>query len=123
LTDKERLLQKTHKTKSCWIFNGAKSASGVGQIYYSKIKTKMSAHRLSHILFIGEIPKCICVCHKCDVPSCVNPNHLFLGTHSDNMKDCAKKGRSNLQKDPHNKKKKQCARGHWYRGKNLIILP
>lgn len=64
---------------------------------------KTRAHLISYRLFYGEIPKTqkkgdqvisMCVCHKCDIPSCCNPNHLFLGTFNDNNNDRAKKGRS-----------------------------
>lgn len=59
------------------------------------------AHRASWILFKGEIPENTEVMHKCDVPNCVNPDHLELGTHADNMHDKDRKGRSNYQRGSH----------------------
>jgi len=53
----------------------------------------MGAHRAAWIRKFGEIPKGLLVCHKCDNGLCVNPDHLFLGTHQDNMEDGKSKGR------------------------------
>jgi hypothetical protein len=88
---KERLLSGISQSASgCWEWGKAKR-SGYGAI---KVNGKcVSTHRLSYEVFVGEIPNDMLVCHKCDNKICINPDHLFLGTHSDNMQDCSKKGR------------------------------
>jgi len=70
---------------SCWKFLGWSSSRGYGQ--YTVAGKKHNAHKASYLLFIGKIPDGIVVRHKCDNPSCVNPSHLELGTHQDNMND------------------------------------
>lgn len=75
----------------CWLWQGATAPNGYGSTTHKD--KQISAHRLSYIAFKGEIPDGMYVCHKCDVRNCVNPDHLFLGTHSDNMQDMVNKGR------------------------------
>lgn len=77
----------------CWIWLGAWSRHDYGIVSLGKNKCKF-AHRFSWELSRGPIPDGLLVCHKCDVPACVNPDHLFLGTHRDNQIDCTRKGRS-----------------------------
>lgn len=75
----------------CWIWMAGGKHAGYGGF---GINNKMnSAHRVAWELFYGEIPIGMMVCHKCDTPRCVNPNHLFLGTSKDNGIDMASKGR------------------------------
>ncbi len=76
----------------CWIWMANTCKAGYGKIY-TKGKDEL-AHRVSYAISNGEIPKGLHVLHRCDIPSCVNPAHLFLGTHEDNMQDKAKKGRA-----------------------------
>ena len=80
------------KTKGCWLWTGSKNLSGYGKVYIAK-RTYL-VHRIVWRIFYGNIPDGLCVLHKCDVRSCVNPEHLFIGTITDNYNDMLRKRRS-----------------------------
>lgn len=79
----------------CWEWSGSTDDKGYGQISTNKGEAPIKAHRLSWSIHFGEIPEHLHVCHACDNPRCVNPDHLLLGTQKANMVDAAKKGRIN----------------------------
>lgn len=93
----ERFWSKVTKASgaNCWLWSGRRTSLGYGAFDVGRgIKP---AHRFAWELTHGPIkrgPKRMCVCHHCDTPHCVRPDHLFLGTHSDNMRDKAMKGRA-----------------------------
>lgn len=88
----DRFWRKVLKTPDCWAWSGAKQRRGYGCMETTK-GVNRSAHRVSWELHFGEIPKGMCVLHKCDNPECTRPDHLFLGTLKDNTKDMISKGR------------------------------
>jgi hypothetical protein len=78
----------------CWLWSGAITGGGYGALDIGGRNGKsIPAHRISWELFKGKIPDGMFICHRCDVRSCVNPLHLFLGTQLDNVIDCVSKGR------------------------------
>jgi len=82
-----------HPRTRCWMWTAAVNNHGYGLINRRRQKDGRYAHRVAYKLFNGDIPDGMFVLHKCDTPRCVNPEHLSLGTQSDNIKDCATKGR------------------------------
>src|SRR5947208_683071 len=91
-TTEERFHESYFKTScGCWIWLGVAKHNGYGQI--KVYKKYIRAHRLAYELFNGKIPLGSLICHTCDIPSCVNPEHLWLGTHVENALDMVKKGR------------------------------
>lgn len=90
----------------CWIWNGGTRPNGKGVLYgrhHLDNGKGAGAHRFSYSIEYGEIPEGMYVCHKCDTPLCVNPDHLFIGTHKENMKDMVEKNRSFKGRGEHKK--------------------
>lgn len=87
----KRFWAQVQKTPGCWLWAGFKLNSGYG--ITSTHRRRILAHRLSYKLAFGDIPKGMHVCHKCDTPLCVRPEHLFTGTDADNHADMKAKWR------------------------------
>jgi HNH endonuclease len=85
------LLRIIIDSKGCWIWQGAKTEGGYGHLYvdgYTQL-----AHRVMWTVVVGSIPDGMLICHTCDNPPCINPEHLFMGTVSANSRDMVQKGR------------------------------
>lgn len=91
---KDRLLRKVkvNTETDCWEWQGGKNNVGYGMIRDEH--GMRTTHRVSYELHKGNIPKGMCVCHTCDNPKCVNPDHLWVGTKKDNSQDMIRKGRN-----------------------------
>lgn len=81
----------TRAPSGCWLWSGQRDRDGYGSVSYRN--RRWGAHRLAWFFRRGPIPKGLFVCHRCDVPACINPEHLFLGSPRDNTQDSATKGR------------------------------
>lgn len=77
--------------RGCWLWSAGKDKDGYGQFWDGKRRTR--AHIFSYEAHRGPVPEGALVCHTCDNPSCVRPDHLFVGTNTDNMRDMVSKGR------------------------------
>lgn len=93
---KARFWSKVEKGTACWRWIGSLSSCGYGKISLRGIV--YGAHRVAYFLATGAQPEELSVCHKCDNPCCVNPNHLWLGTARDNALDMLAKNRGNAPK-------------------------
>ncbi len=114
-TPEDRFWAKVRKSDGCWLWSRPGWADGYGQTTFKH--QRWFAHRLSYTLAVGPIPDGLFVCHHCDVRLCVRPDHLFLGTQTDNLRDASRKGRMRTQKITH------CPKGHAYTPENTYNCP
>lgn len=84
--------QVTSYTSPCWLYQGRINRTGYGQFAYQN--KELTVSRMAYHVWVGPVPDDSFVLHRCDVRHCINPQHLFLGTHKENMKDMADKDRA-----------------------------
>lgn len=97
-TTEERFWARVDRGDGCWEWRGCKKRNGYGWVGVRK--EQWVAHRLAWTFVNGPIPTGLHVCHRCDNPSCVRPDHLFIGSHADNMADMKAKGRGRASGRP-----------------------
>jgi hypothetical protein len=92
----ERIWKWVVRSNGCWLWSRSTDEHGYGTLRWPTSRDKIrKVHRIAYELTQGAIPPGMQVLHRCDVPTCIRPSHLFLGTHTDNMRDMARKGRTN----------------------------
>lgn len=97
LTDPvERFWSRVHKTDICWLWQDGKLSTRYAKFWVTP-QQRMFVHRFSYELAYGPIPVGFHVCHRCDNPACVRPEHLFLGTDKDNAQDREAKNRGGTE--------------------------
>jgi len=90
---------RTKRVGDCLEWTGPLNNAGYGLLYHNGVHT--TAHRVAWILSGKKIKRGLIICHHCDNPPCVNPEHLFMGTHRDNSLDAQRKGRLGIKKYPY----------------------
>jgi hypothetical protein len=108
----KRVIEDKGYITPCWIFIGATGSKGYGRIWDGNVVT--SAHILAARLWLKDFTSTLCVLHKCDIRTCFNPDHLFMGSKLDNNRDMVAKKRHN------NTKKTHCKRGHEFSEANTM---
>jgi hypothetical protein len=113
----ERFWARIEKQEDCWIWRGHLNSQGYGQ-FHCRVAGRSGylAHRLMYRLVHGEVPDGLYVLHRCDVRLCVNPDHLFVGSAADNLRDMVAKGR---QSGP----RSHCNQGHEFTPENTYSSP
>lgn len=81
--------------EECWLWLGCKNKRGYGSVRINYLMLR--ANRVSYFIANGPFLDSLLICHRCDNPQCVNPNHLFSGTHTQNVRDMIEKGRDEYQ--------------------------
>lgn len=104
-----------NQPNGCWLWTGTTNMRGYGT--WSQPGFRGLAHRWSYKLAHGDLPDGLFICHHCDCPPCVNPSHLYAGTHRQNMTDAVNRGRTANA----NTYKTHCKEGHELAGDNLIV--
>ena len=108
----DKFWSKVDKVGECWEWQGSMTSTGYGDFRANGVR--MRAHRMSWTLYYGAKPKKF-ICHTCDNPKCVKPDHLFEGTAKDNSQDMVKKGRHSSTVKTH------CPQNHGYTKNNTYI--
>lgn len=93
----QRFWANVEKSETCWLWTASLNSTGYGRININGVIRL--AHRVSYELSFGPIPNGKHILHKCDTPRCVRPEHLFAGTHKENMLDMHVKGRACIGED------------------------
>jgi len=122
----DRFWQKVHPEPNtgCWLWDGATNGYGYGRINLGKCGPGaglISAHHFSWHLAGREMPDGLNLLHKCDVPACVNPDHLYLGSIADNNRDCRQKRRHISGWAKKNREKSACKHGHLFSAENTYF--
>lgn len=90
--------ERVDTSGDCWIWTASKHPDGYGQVTWrwNGRNIVQTTHRFSYEINVGPIPPGMLVCHRCDNPPCVRPDHLFVGTHADNMRDKQQKNHNRI---------------------------